>query len=193
MNKAILHFRDFILANSSLKMKDLKLLVDHIEVHSVEKKEVVLQASDYCKHLYFIHTGLLRIFKNDDGNDVTLSFLKETDFFLDFESTLKNAPCSFSVMSIEATEYLTIPYDKLMAAYEKSHRLENFGRLMVERAFMDYINMTDLSRHPQPIERYESLEREKNDLINRIPQKVLASFIGIAPESLSRIRKRRVS
>lgn len=192
METKIDDFKAFLKSQASITDADFDLMAPHIELLSFRKKEVLFDSGKICRHLYWVHSGLLRIYTLDDDKVTTLSFVEDTHFYTDFESILTQEPCIHAVDCLEPTQVLRMPYEKLLAAYDHSHRVERLGRLMVERAFTNYIRLESSINKNTPLANYEEFETANPQLIQRIPLKVMASFLRITPESLSRLRKKRV-
>ena len=177
----------------SISQEDIDLTTPHLKKIELSKKEDLFQPHDSCNGLYLLKSGLLRIYSYSDGNDITVAFLKEGDYYTDFASIFTKSPCNFMVQAIENTTIIYFPYNKLLETYKISHSIESFGRQMVERAFLHTLQTFSIIRQGKPMISYENFEKENPEFANRIPLKHLASFLGITPESLSRIRKRRLS
>lgn len=192
MDNFIESFKIFSKNYIHLPDEDFLLISKHLKANHYKKRETWVKEGQIKKELFFIVSGVHYVYKSEDGNVVTKSFLKQNDFFIDFNSVLSGLPCDINVECIEDSVVLSIPYEIIQDAYNKSHAICNFGRLMLEKSFADFLTLTS-SIKKSPEESYENFIKENPDLINKIPLKILASFIGITPESLSRIRKRIVS
>ncbi len=192
MEKEIQQFFDFANQYVPLKMEDVIDLIPFIELLEYDKKETVLGQGDKCKGLYFVIDGLFRLYQLPDATDRSCGFMGENEFYVDFESLILNKECTFFIETIEPTRMFFIPYDKLLLAYNCSHMLERFGRVMTERALVMLLKQTTVISKLKSEEKYANFEKENKILASRIPLKHLASYIGITPESLSRIRKARV-
>lgn len=194
MEKELSQFLSFIQNFVPLEMEDVIPVLPHVQLLSFEKKEEILGVGQKCKGIYFVTEGLFRIYRLNEGNDVTVDFMGETEFFTDYESLMMDKECQCYLETIEKTRLLYLPYDKLLEAYNNSHMLERLGRLMVERALMTMISRSnDKLANLRSEQKYANFEAQNKEFINRIPLKHLASFLGIAPESLSRIRRNRVN
>lgn len=153
-------------------------------------RTTLLREGDYARYMYFIKRGCLRMWFNNDGKDITFQFFVEDQAVSSMESFLGRTRSMFGIESIEPTTTAMIrrdDWDKLfqIAPTLKDgmldfviFRMENYAKLFLSRI------------KDSPRERYESLVRERPDLIQRVPQHYLASYLGITPVSLSRIRNR---
>lgn len=161
-------------------------------VVKVPKGLAILKAGDVAEYLFFIETGLLRYYYIDaeTGDDRTGQFFDEGAVVTDAASFLTGAPATQTVEAVEASIIFTIPRVALLRAYDEDHAIERFGRKMVEGGFLGSqrraANLLNLS----PDERYRHFVENRSSIARRVPQYLLASFLGITPESLSRIRGR---
>lgn len=161
-------------------------------VITVAKGEIVLRAGDRAEHLFHIDQGLLRYFYIDEvtGDERTGQFFDEGGTVTDAASFLTGSPATQTIEAVETSVLLLVPKAALMRAYDEDHATERFGRKMVEYGFLgsqrraaNLLNMT-------PDDRYRHYVETRPEIVRRVPQYLLASFLGITPESLSRIRGR---
>ena len=191
MEKELSNFLDFINEFVPLTYDDVKSMLPYIQLMEFDRKSVILGTDDKCKGIYFVVDGLFRIYTLKEGNEINVSFMKENEFFTDYESMICRENCKCTVETIEKTKLLFLPYEKLLEGYDKSHMLERLGRLMVERALANLIALNNSASNIKAEQKYIEFEANNRDLVNRVPLKHLASFFGITPESLSRLRKSR--
>lgn len=192
MEKELSQFLQFINTFVPLTFEDVEPMIPEIQYMEFDKKEIILGTNQKCKGIYYIIDGLFRIYTTKDGVEVNVEFISENDFFTEYESLMTDSNCNWTFETIEKTRILFLPYDKLLKAYDKSHMLERLGRLMVERAFRQYFTRNNSTSNLKTEQRYLEFESQFPSIANRIPLKHLASYLGITPESLSRIRKSRV-
>lgn len=155
-----------------------------------EKGEHFLRAGDICREVLFIETGIFRHFLNREGEELIYFFAAENDFVSDYESFLSGEPSDKNIQALEAGRGLTINRDDLQCFYRDVKYGERFGRLALEQIFIANLRQVTSFYQDTPAERYESFARSYQYLQNRIPQYYIASYVGIKPESLSRIRRR---
>ena len=192
MEKELAQFEDFVHHFVNLEDKDVETIMPYIGFMEFEKRQTILSTNEKCKGIYFVSQGLFRVYTLKDAVEVNITFMKENEFFTDYESLMSGNNCKYGIEAIESTKIIFLPYDKLLESYDKSHMLERLGRLMVERALANLIALNNSSSNLKAEQKYAEFEQNNKDLVHRIPLKHLASFIGIAPESLSRLRKSRV-
>lgn len=158
---------------------------------SVPARTLLLEEGRVADRLFLIRSGCLRLFFNDEGREITFQFFFESDFVASFDSLHKRQPSLFSLESIEPAELSVIERDDFYALVGREPSLRRaYEEKLVER-FRAY-QLLFLSRiRNTPQQRYEELLREHPDIVRRVPQHYIASYLGITPVSLSRIRSRR--
>lgn len=143
-----------------------------------------------CRAVAFIAQGSLRYYYLTDGSEQTGQFFFENGWYTDYLSFLSGKPSEQYIQAMEATELYLMSKTDLYALYDEFPRLERFGRIMAENAYLgsriNHHKMLTMS----PEERYLKLVQERPLVMERVPLKYVASYLGIQPESLSRIRKR---
>ncbi|WP_344826965.1 Crp/Fnr family transcriptional regulator [Chryseobacterium ginsenosidimutans] len=157
---------------------------------SIKKGDFFLAEGQVCKHVGFIVNGLMRYYINDDGEDKTYAFAKENDFICNNESFIPQLPSSKSIQALEDCEILQISYNDLQTFYQSIRQGERFGRLVIEQVFIQTLQDLSSFYTDTPEYRYEQFIKKHSDLQQRISQYHIASYLGVKPQSLSRIRKR---
>jgi len=157
----------------------------------IASKTILLHEGEIANNIYFIKKGCLRLWFNKDGKDITFQFFFEGQAVASIDSFLSNHPSMFTIESIESSTIVSIEKKTL----EELHQLypeqkEAFQKILYQR-FRNYA-LLFLSRiKDSPQERYEDLVKNHPEIIKRVPQHYIASFLGITPISLSRIRNRK--
>lgn len=169
---------------------DIDLINELFVKEKYPENTIVLSQGSVCNKLWFISRGLLRFSINVDGDERTFVFRNEGSFTSDIDSLLKKTPSTKSIITIEESELYSITYEKLQLLYKKMKNGERFGRLLVEETFIGAVNHIVSFYSEPPEKRYIKLLDQNKDFIQRIPQYHIASFLGIKPQSLCRIKKR---
>ena len=170
--------------------EELKLIDTYFEVKALKKKEFLLQNGKICNFIGFIVDGTIRHFHIKDGVEKTCDISFENSWVTDFQSFTHN---SYSIMNLQAMEDTTvfvIRKENLYKLYTDCNRYETFGRLMAEQVAQRATEIAMSLSSDKPEERFQNLINKQPDLFQRIPQKYIANFLGVSPESLSRIRNR---
>lgn len=167
-----------------------EVAVRHVEQAKIPAGEYLLKQGKTCKQIAFINSGLFRLYYFKDGNEITNCFCKEGTITCSYGSLITQQPSEIAIQAIEDSQITTISYEALQKLYSRDPFWQQVGRLAAENEFItsEYHNrfLNDLSA----TERYlQILEKDKN-LLQRVPLNYLASYLQVAPETLSRIRKK---
>lgn len=158
--------------------------------NSYGKNEIIKETNKRENSLHIITKGSAGIFIWKENYPLCIDLCYENDFFGDYMSFLKQEPTSLFTQAIEQTEMLSISFSRLNELYKQSEIGVNIGRIAAEALFIDkqsqQIDLLTLSSE----ERYLKLLERQPHIIKRTPQKIIASYLGIAPESFSRLRKK---
>ena len=173
-----------------LTKEEFDLVKSHFFEKKFKRKETILRKGEVCKHVYFILDGCIRYYYNVEGEEHTGQFFFENGWYTDFDSYLTGQPSQQNIDALEATKLLMISKVSMELIYQKIPVFEKFGKIMAENAFLGLKNRTKMLTNLNAEERYISLINERPKVIERIPQHYIASYIGIKPQSLSRIRKK---
>jgi len=173
-----------------LSAKDAEVALSLFKRKTFAKGDYLLKEGEICRHLYFIESGLVRYFMNNDGSDITHFFAAENDFACNYESLLKNSPSRKNIQAIEETSVWTISQSDLSTFYKEIEHGERFGRLLMEKELLNTISRFLEHYTHSPEQRYQDFLSQFAPLQQRIPQYYIASYVGVQPPSLSRIRKR---
>lgn len=155
-----------------------------------KKREQWLKQGEICTEVIFIVKGCMRLHHINDGTDRSLEFFFENSWFTDFQSILTKQPAVSGMEALEDTEVLAIRFRDLTEIYDKYPSCQRIGRLIAENTVIHVCNLYNNLLIYSPQERYLKLLEEKSQIIDRVPQHLIASYIGVEPETLSRIRKK---
>jgi len=157
-----------------------------------KKGEHLLGAGNVCRYVTFIETGLVRYYINSDGEERTTYFNKEGEFVCNYASFVPQIPSYVNIQALEDTSIFVIGFNDLQVFYREVEYGERFGRLGIEQVFLNAISQIGSFYTDPPELRYSKFLSDFRDIVQRIPQYHIASYVGIKPQSLSRIRKRIV-
>lgn len=158
--------------------KDLKYL----------KGKNVQEIGHTCKTIYFVKTGVVRIYYFKDSTDITESFEFENAFVARAESLFTGKPSQKAIQAIEDTELIAIDSNKLFRLFDSHSDLERLFRKIIETSYVNTVNRIESLQFHTAEERYKFLLKDRPNILKRIPLKYVASFLGITQVSLSRIR-----
>ncbi len=184
-------FRTYIHSFTTLTNAEWALVEACLKKKSVKKGEIIHQEGKICKKLYFLEQGLLRFYSNQDGVDVSKFFTQPPYCFTSQRSFTMQKP---SNEGIEALEESIIWEMNRKAVYDlfAIQAWSTFARELVQEVQYNTEVILVEMQNQTAEERYLKMLNEKNPLLMQVPLKHLASYLGIAPQSLSRIRKKYV-
>jgi len=181
---------NYILQFAPLTAAEIKFLLENIKVQSFPKGKVLIREGQYAKRCYFVMKGCVRQYYLVDGEEKTTNFFTEGQPITASEGNLNMNPVKYYLSCLEdCILTLGTPEDEVRMFQAFPH-FESICRVAVEDELGK--NQEKLASYiiNSPEERYLNLLETRPDLLERVPQYQLASYLGIKPESLSRIRKR---
>ena len=156
------------------------------------QKNKDLQPIGYtCKTIYFINKGIARIYYFKDGIDITDSFALENNVIARVESLFTGKPSRKGIQVLEDSEIVAIDATQLFKLYDRYPEIERLFRKIFEAGHVETVNRIEGIQFHTAEERYKALLEEAPDIIQRVPLKYIASYLGITQVSLSRIRGQR--
>lgn len=165
-------------------------LKDSFSFLQVPKKFKLAEEGKVAKEIYFINRGLLRLFYCKEGEEITGFIFREGLFASSYDSFLREVPSIQTLETLEDADLLVISKNDLEVLYQKMPSMNILTRKVAEQRFVNAQLILSSFILDNPEERYRKFANENKDLLTRVPQHYIASFLGITPVSLSRIRKR---
>ncbi|MCY1233172.1 Cyclic nucleotide-binding domain protein [compost metagenome] len=175
---------------TALEPEEELLFRQAFKPYVVKKNDFFLQSTEINRRLGFLCKGLVRYFVCKNDEESTLEFTKEGEFIADYGSFLSKEPSLQNIQALEDCELLVIEYEELQKLYKVSRNANLLGRVIIEHRFIIMVNQLLTVHRYTPENRYRYFLEHYKDLVQRIPQYIIASFVGVKPQSLSRIRKR---
>jgi CRP-like cAMP-binding protein len=172
----------------SVSKKAEEALLNICTVVSIPKNKDLQPIGHTCKTIYFITKGIGRIYYFKDGIDITESFAFENNIIARIESLFTGKPSRKAIQILEDTEIIAINANALFKLYDTFPEIERLFRKIFEVAYVDTVNRIESIQFHTAEERYQTLLEQAPNVIQRVPLKYIASYLGITQQSLSRIR-----
>ncbi len=171
--------------------KDEKLSIEkYFTVKPLSKGELWIKEGQYCSHIAFINKGICRIFYNDqDGNEISCFFMPENNFISSYTSFLTLTPTKENIEAIEDVEMLIINREDLEKLSKEVPKVQIWRRVIAENLFILLERRISMLQSKTAQERYENMIKENGDILLKVPLQYTASFLGVTPQHLSRLRK----
>lgn len=183
-------FRAFLENYMPLQKSDWQQLEKVLERKELPARKFLLKEGETEDFVYFLESGIVRFFYDRDGDDKTFSFIFENDIVCAYDSFLTREPSQYFCETLAPSVLYGISYDNLQKLYREVPSANFFGRVLSEKIFLIKAAREQSLMKETAEEYYRKILREKKHLLKYIPLRHIASFIGITPQALSRIRKR---
>lgn len=172
-----------------LNAEETQLVTELFKSRLYRKKQYVLQENDVCNQFNFVVRGCLRMYKIDEkGNTHILQFASENWWMSDIGSFHQKKPSELCIDALEDTMVLQISYENLIKLYTSAPKFDRIFRVLIENSFVTLQNRLLQNISSTAEDRYLSFLESYSHLSNRLPQTQIASFLGITPEFLSKLK-----
>ena len=183
--------RKYIHQFTALSEPDWASLSSLFSVERYPRKSVLVEEGKTADRLFFLYNGYVRFsISRENGTEVTTDFFFAPGFITSFTSFVEQVPSRINILAMGDIETLTLSHSSLERLYSGSPEINYLGRKLTEKVFIETEKHLISLLSDSPAQRYLRLMNEQPGYIHHIPLRILASYLGITPESLSRIRKR---
>lgn len=183
------NFYKYLTANFPLTEEEFALIKQVSIVKKLRKKQYLLQEGDIWRYNAFVSKGLLRTYRVDDkGQEHIIQFSLENWWAGDRQSYHAEEPARYNIDAFEDSEVILISKQDFPLLLQQLPALDTFMKELMERSFIALQNRVHSNITFTAEEKYADFTRSYPAMLNRIPQHLIASFLGITPETLSRIR-----
>jgi CRP/FNR family transcriptional regulator, anaerobic regulatory protein len=159
-------------------------------VQQFKKGEFLIREGDICRYVSFINHGMVRFYYLVEGKEICTGFSGKNEYISEYTSFLTQTPAAMFIEALEDTEVVHLSYNDMQDSYNNYSFFERFGRKIAERLFVMLSSQNTRLLTLTPEQRYQFVVQHQPLILQKVPQYMIASYIGITPEHLSRIRKK---
>jgi signal-transduction protein with cAMP-binding, CBS, and nucleotidyltransferase domain len=174
----------------NISEEELNDFLHNTSIKTFKRQEIISHPGIVPNDIFFINNGLIRVLIIDnDGNEHSIHFALENQFIADYSHFIQQKPALYKLQALEETEVILLPRKTIEWGYKNLKEGQKMGRLIAEYYFIyqdDRINNTYIRT---PKERYDNITNVFPNIHNRVPQHMIASYLGITPIHLSRLKK----
>lgn len=181
---------EYVKLMKELNPEEIKFIQDRNPIVFFKKGTILLREEEISDKCYYIFEGCVRQYIIKDGIEKTTFFYTEDQAISTFSSTSHNVPSKYYLECMEDCNLSVTSYTSEKEVYKRFPKLESVCRKETEKELGKFQEMLSTYITTSPEERYLNLLKNRPTLLNRVPQHQIASYLGVKPESLSRIRKR---
>ena len=182
--------KTYLTSNLNIDEKEISTIVENCTVKKVKRDQFLLREKEICKHTFFVEKGLLRQFSIDKkGKEHLISFAPENWFVTDRESVYFNQPSAYYIQALEDSQVAVIDESFAQLLSKKFPVFTEFNNRLLHNHIRHLQHRINLLLGASAEDRYLQFVAMYPDILLRVPQTMVASYLGITPESLSRVRK----
>lgn len=170
--------------------EELQAFLSRVELRTYKRQEILCYPNIIPNEIFFINRGIIRVFITDhEGNEHTIHFALENQFIADYSNFIQVKPSLYSLQTLEETELVILPRSAIEWGYKHLNEGQKMGRLIAEYYFIYQDQRIQNTYVRSPKERYDNITEVFPNIHNRVPQHMIASYLGITPIHLSRLKK----
>jgi CRP-like cAMP-binding protein len=169
--------------------QDIELFAGILHEQTLDKNDHFLKIGEISRHVAFLGTGLAMHYKLYDGMEIPVDFTPEGEWLAYLESFTNGTPADTGIKLLEDARVLTLSASNMQLLFQAQPKFASLKSFYTERSFMSNAQHSADLAMLSGKQRYYKFMKQKPDLVNRIPQYYIAAYLGIKPQSLSRIRK----
>jgi signal-transduction protein with cAMP-binding, CBS, and nucleotidyltransferase domain len=159
-------------------------------IKTFKRQEVISQPNAIPNEIFFINKGIVRVLISDsEGTEHTIHFALENQFVTDYSTFIQKKPSMYTLQTLEETQVVVLPRATIEWGYNNLKEGEKMGRLVAEYYYIYQDDRIKNNYVRTPKQRYDSISEVFPNIHNRVPQHMIASYLGISPIHLSRLKK----
>lgn len=177
----------------SVSEDELNAFLTQSIVKKIRRQEIISRPAIIPNEIFFINKGLIRVLITDNGGiEHTIHFALENQFIADYSNFIQKKSSIYSLQTLEETEVVILPRSAIEWGYKNLAEGQKMGRLIAEFYFIYQDDRIKNTYVRTPKERYDSITDVFPNIHNRVPQHMIASYLGITPIHLSRLKKAEI-
>jgi CRP-like cAMP-binding protein len=175
----------------SLTEEEWRVVTSLVIPKKIRRKQYLLQAGDVSEYMIFVHKGCLRSYTVDEkGDEHIVQFAIEGWWIGDMNSFLTGEPATFNIDALEDSEILLLDLSSQEKIFDLVHPFERYMRLLLQSNYVAMHRRLVSAISTTAEDKYLRMLKQYPDLVQRVPQHMIASYLGLKPETLSRVRKK---
>lgn len=183
--------KSFLTSNLDIDEDQILSILKNCKIKKVKNDAFLLRENEHCKHTFFVESGLLRQYSIDEkGKEHTISFAPKNWFVTDRESAYFNQPSAYFIQALEDSEVAMIDEDFFLKLSKQIPSFTDFNNKLLHNHIRHLQKRINMLLSASAEQRYLEFVAMYPDISLRVPQTMIASYLGITPESLSRVRKK---
>ncbi len=180
---------EYIKKYVAISKKEIDVFQSYLKPKKVKKKEFLLKEGQFCKSRYFITKGCIRLFYIDSkGNEQIIHFGIDNWWITDYESLITNKPSTLNIQAIENTELLELSQETFDQLCERVPQTERLFRKIMEKTYIAAQKRIEYVYSLKGEEQFRLFISANPEFVQRVPQYMIASYLGMSPEFVSKIR-----
>ena len=180
--------RDLARRYGTLTAEQIKMLAELLVPIRLKRHQLLLDAGSVCENIYYVERGLLRQYYNKNGRELTEHIAPEGGIVMCIESLFRRMPSHLTIETLEPSTVYAIPFDAFMQLCEKAFPFCRLLLSILEESLIVSQHKADTLRYETAGERYRRTLHDLPDIIRRAPLHIVASYLQMTPETLSRVR-----
>jgi CRP-like cAMP-binding protein len=180
--------RQYVSGYVALTKEEFAVVADRLVIRNIEKKQLLVKAGEVEEYLNFIVRGLARMYFYKNKTEVITNIAREGEIISSSSSFLSGTPSNYYVETLEPSTFLSISRQQLEQAYKESPSIERLGRLMTTHFVLQKEEWELECMRLDTKERFLRFVGNNPELLLRVPQKYLASYLNMKPETFSRLK-----
>lgn len=182
---------DFIRTVYPVGKKAEQYIVQHSFHQKISRGKYLLKPGEYCSYYYYIHKGILRAFIKEGNKEITTWINPENEITTSIRSMSRNEPSLEYIQALENSDLYALPFESLQKMYTLFPEMNTVVRILLTEYYAASEEISYISRLPSAEKRYDHFNTSRPELVNRIPLKYVASYLGMSEETLSRLRSKK--